>query len=108
MTDYDDPVANWLRLVDTHRYLSSVAQGHLPLPDPHFYREHALHIHKYLMVITNTPECNHEVVPYLQQLIDEFDHKDYFPLNVYLIACNKLMGAKEEYDLEQQLSALSF
>ena len=108
MANYDDPVANWQRLIDTRTYLSAVVRGQEPLPEPNFYREHALHIHQYLIVVTETSECDQEVVPYLEQLIDDFGHKGYFPLNVYLIACIKLIGAKEDYDLERQLSRLCF
>ena len=106
MADYSDPVANWRRLVDTQALLVAVAKGELQIPDPNFYREHALHIHQYLIVITNTSECNQEVVPYLEQLIEDFGHKGHFPLSIYLIACTKLMGAKEDYDLQSALNAL--
>jgi hypothetical protein len=108
MADYEDPTANWQRLLDTQTFLTAVGRGQAPLPGPDFYREHARHIAQYMTVITNTEDCDQEVVPYLDQLIDDFGHKGYFPLNVYLIACTKLIGAKLDYDLERQLSALSF
>jgi hypothetical protein len=86
----------------------AIAKGQVPLPGPDFYSEHIAHIRQYLIVVIETPDCDQEVVPYLEQLLEDYNYKRNFPLNVYLIACTKLMGAKEDYDLQFSLNALSF
>jgi hypothetical protein len=106
MADYSDPAANWQRLVNTQAALQAIGKGQAPLPGPDFYAEHIAHIRQYLIVVTETPDCDQEVVPYLEQLLEDYYYKRNFPLNVYLIACTKLMGAKEDYDLQCSLSAL--
>ena len=105
MADYTDPSANWRRLINTQAALLAIARGE-EIPGPDFYAEHIAHIRQYLIVVTETSDCNQEVVPYLEQLLEDYSNKRNFPLNVYLIACTRLMGAKEDYDLQCSLNAL--
>jgi hypothetical protein len=106
-TDHDDPCKNWQRLVQTQVYLRTYFAGRALPPDRQFYNVHNLIIRQYLKVLQGTPDCNQEVAPYLEQLIEDYDQKFYFDLDVYLIACTKLMGTKEDYDFQKSIEELT-
>jgi hypothetical protein len=105
--DHDDGYKNWTRLVQTQVYLRTYFAGRTLPPPREFYGIHYNIIHQYLKVVLGTPDADQEVVPYLEQLIEDYNQKFYFDLNVYLIACTKLMGAKEDYDFLKEMQDLT-
>jgi hypothetical protein len=102
-----DPHENWKRLIATQVYLRTYFAGRALPPDRQWYNTHNFLIKDYLKVVLHTSECNQEVVPYFDQLLDEYRVNGYFDLKVYLQASDLLIGTKEEYDLQLTLGDLS-
>ncbi len=105
--DHDDPYQNWTRLVQTQVYLRTYFAGRALPPPREFYNIHSIIIRQYLNVVRGTPDADQEVAPYLEQLIEDYEQKSYFDLNVYMIACTKLMGTKEDYDFNKSMKDLT-
>lgn len=105
--DTSDAHENWKRLIATQVYLRTYFAGRALEPDLDWFSAHNLLIKEYLKVVLHTSECNQEVVPYFDQLLDQFRILGIFDLKVYLNACNLLIDTKEEYDLQLTLANIS-
>lgn len=106
-TDYTDPHANWLRLQATFAFLQDVAARRVSADlHPNYYAEHIQHIKQYLNVLYATPDCNKSAIPYFEELMEQYATRAYFDLGIYLIAVGRLIGAKEDYDLNLDFASM--
>ncbi len=84
--DFNDPHQNYLRLIQTKKFLESGNEVH-----DRFYEIHIPIIRKYLDVL-EASECNQDAAPLLRVLITQYECFESFELKTYLEACNRLLN----------------
>ncbi len=99
--DYDCPYTNYQRLIETRDFLQRKESVH-----DKFFDIHIQHIKKYLQVVITTEEISQTAVPILEKLIQEYDIYQTFDLDLYLIACNYLVGNVSEYQIHDMMKNL--
>ncbi len=100
--DFNDPYQNYLRLIQTKKFLESGSEVH-----DRFYEIHIPVIRKYLDVL-QASECSQKAAPILNSLIVEYECFESFNLKNYLAACNALLENISEISLIDSLSNLGF
>jgi hypothetical protein len=100
--DYDCPYMNYQRLLETRDFLERKESVH-----EKFFDIHIEHIKKYLQVVITTEEISQTASPILQELIEQYNYHSIFNLDLYLVACNYLLGNVTEYQIHEMMQNLN-
>lgn len=99
--EYNDPYKNYLRLIETIQLIKLGETIH-----PLFYEIHINHINTYIQVLEYTPEVDQSAMIELQILRQQYDVFNQFDLQIYLKACEKLLGNINEFEMQKMMGSL--
>lgn len=99
--EYRDPYKNYLRLIETIRFIKSGDLVH-----PLFYEIHINHIKTYMEVLEHTPEVNQSAMIDLQILSKQYEVLNEFDVLIYQKACEKLLGNVNEFEMQKMMDSL--
>ncbi len=100
--NYNDPVQNWMRLIQTQRFLASGM-----MPHDRWYDEHYKHLTMYAQVLRATEDWDQRLLPLMEQLIAEYEINGYYSLKIYQKVVEGLIKLMDDHDMSAMFKGLN-
>ena len=100
--NYNDPVQNWMRLIQTQRFLASGM-----MPHDRWYDEHYKHLTMYAQVLRATEDWDQTLLPVMEELIAEYEINGYYSLKKYQRVVEGLIKLMDDHDMSSLFKGLN-